>query len=145
MASILSKQDIVKGLRMLEIFKSDKKKVHANILKKISSTEEYFRVIYQVCGYFFQEKIVQEILSCIKNNEIGWQGKEFTEIRTKLEEYDDYTANPFEVVEGVIKCPKCGSRKTWSVQKQTRGCDEPMTTISKCAADGCGKEWSYSG
>ena len=56
---------------------------------------------------------------------------------------DDYLTKPFEVVDGVVTCPKCQGMKTWSVQKQTRSSDEPMTTFSRCAL--CNHQWSYSG
>jgi DNA-directed RNA polymerase subunit M/transcription elongation factor TFIIS len=67
----------------------------------------------------------------------------FTEEKKKMEEYDDYLTCPFEVVSGVIICGNCGSDKTWSVQKQTRSADEPMTTFSKCTD--CKHSWAYNG
>jgi len=45
------------------------------------------------------------------------------------------------IVEGIYKCPKCGSLKTRTVQKQTRGADEGTTEITSCV---CGNTWRSS-
>jgi DNA-directed RNA polymerase subunit M/transcription elongation factor TFIIS len=44
-----------------------------------------------------------------------------------------------EVSEGIYKCPRCGSKKTVSRQKQLRSSDEPMSDLVSCAQ--CGKKW----
>ena len=76
--------------------------------------------------------------SLTKDNK-GWKDPIFSPFRKKEKEYDLYIQSPIEVVEGVLVCPKCGSKKVLSFQTQTRSSDEPMTTIAKCVC--CGFEW----
>lgn len=40
--------------------------------------------------------------------------------------------NPVEAVEGMFKCPKCGTSRTISFQVQKRRADEPMTNYITC-------------
>lgn len=105
----------------------------------------YLWSIYQIVGILSEQspnRIVQA-LSDVKENKLGWNSSFYTDVSSKIEEFDNYLVHPFEVVEGVTKCPKCHKNKTWSIQKQTRSSDEPMTTFSRCAE--CGHQWSYAG
>lgn len=106
--------------------------------------ELYLWCIYQVVGLIMQENAdIKQIAKSVKKGQIGWKSPTYALIEEKMTEFDEYLAKPFEVVEGVVECGKCHSKKTWSVQKQTRGSDEPMTTFSKCVE--CGYQWAYSG
>lgn len=130
-----------------------------NIYKKSSNPEMYRWVVYQVIGQLIiDRKQIKPILKGVKDGKVGWDNHVYDETRERLNEHYDYLVTPFEIVDGVVQCPKCKSHKTWSVQKQTRGCDEPMTTFSKCIGtvkkpdrDGvmvdviCGHEFVYSG
>ena len=107
-------------------------------------TEFYIWAIYQICGLLLKkEKTVKEVGVEVGKGNIGWKSCTYTDISQKIEEFDDYLVNPFEIVQGVSQCEKCGSKRTWNVQKQTRSSDEPMTTFSRCVD--CGNSWSYSG
>lgn len=144
---------------VVEAFKTvlDKEKNIAILIKKLQSTDskkpdkehdkEYTRAVYQIIGDILTNgsdiKSLKEISIRLKNKRIGWDHPVYDKIREKIEEYDDYLVNPFDVAEGIAECRKCGSKKTFSNQKQTRSSDEPMTTFTKCA--NCGDEWTYSG
>jgi len=137
-----------KSLKALSSFLKNEKN-YTNLEKYIyeSTTKEpeiYKWCVYQIIGMLLNKNLsIKEIACEVKKGNIGWKNQTYDTIRKKIEEYDDYLVKPFEVVEGVVQCGKCHSRKTWSVQKQTRGGDEPMTTFSKCVE--CGNQWSYSG
>lgn len=106
--------------------------------------EIYVWCIYQVIGLLMQKSSeMKELLGKIKDGKVGWNSPTYEKVSEKIEEFDNYLVKPFEVVEGVVECGKCNSKKTWSVQKQLRGSDEPMTTFSRCVE--CGHQWSYSG
>jgi len=109
--------------------------------------DEYLRAVYQIIGDILslKEGKLKPILSNLKKGSVNWKHKMFNTIEEKIREHDDYIVHPFEVVEGIAECGKCGSRRTYSFQKQTRSSDEPMTTFTKCANRDCGNEWSYSG
>lgn len=124
------------------------KQIHSSI-KNLSSDDEQREKLclwatYQIVGLMLENKEeMKTYFSDVKNGKICWESKIYDGPRSRLEEHDDYIVNPFEVVDGVLECPKCHSTKTYSIQKQTRSSDEPMTTFSKCAK--CGHNWRYSG
>lgn len=110
----------------------------------IGDEDELARVVYQIVGDILTAKNnLKSIISNVKNHRIGWEHTTFNEVKKKLEEHDDYLVNPFEVAEGIAECGKCGSTRTFSVQKQCRSSDEPMTTFSQCVE--CGNTWTYDG
>lgn len=136
------------GLETLTIVLKNKKNCDTfekYIYEKTNKDENFYKwVIYQITGLLLKDReSMRDVLKSLKNGKIGWKSDIYDSVRTKIEEYDDYLLKPFEVVEGVVQCGKCQSKKTWSVQKQTRGGDEPMTTFSRCVE--CGHQWSYSG
>jgi len=115
------------------------------IYEKCSDDEEmYTWCVYQVVGLLLQNLgKMKEIAKNVKEGKIGWESETYDSISSKISEFDEYLVKPFEVVEGISECGKCHSKKTWSVQKQVRSSDEPMTTFSRCVE--CGNQWSYSG
>lgn len=153
-----SKNDRALGRKCLEqVINSEK---NQNIFEKsifeltTKLNEPYLSTIYQICGILLKlkeeikedekkSKINTEVLKQIKEEKVNWNSPIYDSVRFRIEEHDQYLIHPFDVVEGVVKCVKCGESKTWSIQKQTRSADEPMTTFSKCVV--CGAEWSYSG
>lgn len=113
-------------------------------VKEEGDEEIYKWIIYQVVGLLLQDmSTMKSTLKEVKKGKIGWNSTTYDNIRAKLDEHDDYIVTPFEVVDGVLSCPKCHGTKTWSVQRQQRSCDEPMTTFSKCV--NCGNSWAYAG
>lgn len=100
--------------------------------------------LYEVVGLLLQNVgNMKEILKNVKGGKIGWESETYDSVASKISEFDEYLVKPFEVVEGISECGKCHSKKTWSVQKQVRCSDEPMTTFSRCVE--CGNQWSYAG
>jgi DNA-directed RNA polymerase subunit M/transcription elongation factor TFIIS len=134
------------GLQLLsKVVKNSEncKLLEKNIFER-TVEDTYLWCVYQISGMILQNhKKLKEISEQIKRGEIGWDSPIYHDIKKRIEEHDDYLVNPFEVVDGVTECPKCKSRKTWSVQKQTRSSDEPMTTFSKCVQ--CDYQWAYAG
>ena len=102
----------------------------------------YRKVIFQTIGDIHNGVKLKTIVHNIKKNMVGWNHPTFTHIKNVIDEHDEFLINPFELEEGVTTC-KCGSKRVFTFQKQTRGCDEPMTTFAKCVK--CKKNWSYSG
>jgi DNA-directed RNA polymerase subunit M/transcription elongation factor TFIIS len=122
--------------------------VEKAIFKKLSEIGDVDEDIYKWCvygvvGLLCQNTDKKEVLKDIKAGKIGWQNPTYDNVAAKIEEFDNYLIIPFEVVEGVTECPRCKSRRTLNVQKQTRSADEPMTTFSRCVD--CGFQWTYSG
>lgn len=138
---------VLKQKKNCEIFeKYIYNKLEKSTLEKDSETfrENYLWCVYQVVGLILQEGTnLKKICDDVKKGLIGWEYPIYSQISSKIEEFDQYLAKPFEVVEGVIECTKCHSKKTWSIQRQTRSSDEPMTTYSRCVE--CGNQWAYSG
>jgi DNA-directed RNA polymerase subunit M/transcription elongation factor TFIIS len=100
--------------------------------------------IYQVVGLLLQDaQNLKKIYKTVKEGKVGWNSPTYDDVTAKFKEHDEYLVKPFEVVEGVAQCGKCGSKKTWSVARQLRSGDEAMSTISRCVE--CGNSWVYSG
>ena len=106
------------------------------------SQDEYVSASYQVAWRARQGAKSAELLALIKNSALEWKAPEFRDCRLREAEQDNFIENPFEVVEGVLEC-KCGSKRVFSYQMQTRGLDEPQTTFAQCVK--CGTKWTYSG
>jgi len=136
-----------KGITILsEYLSENNSKIFEKNIYKISKSCEisYEDILYQCIGMILQmEKSLKTQLKDIKKGNIGWKSPIFNSVAERIEEFDLYLETPFEVTEGVTQCGKCGSWKTYSVQKQHRSSDEPMTTYSKCVV--CSNQWSYSG
>jgi hypothetical protein len=139
------------GLKMLSTVikvennrKIFEKNIH-NVLEKLGEDNDvYLWCIYQVVGTLLTQTVsMKDTLNHVKAGEIGWNDPCYRNVADKLKEHDDYLVKPFDIAEGVTQCLKCGSKKTWSVQRQTRSSDEPMTTFSRCVD--CGHQWSYAG
>lgn len=47
-----------------------------------------------------------------------------------------------EITEGIYTCPKCKSKETFSMSKQTRSADEPETTKVVCT--NCTHSWRFN-
>lgn len=136
-----------KGLKLLSTVIKHSKNceiIEKNIYKNIENDDDYLWTVYQICGLLLKDKkSLKNVDLIVKKGDIGWKLPLYEIPSKRIEEHDQYLVNPFEVVEGVLECHKCGSKKTMSVQIQTRSSDEPMTTFSKCVD--CGTEWRYSG
>lgn len=98
--------------------------------------------IYQLAYDVSSGMPLKNIFSNIKNNKLGWNHTSFDELLFNQKEQDEFIINPFEVEEGVLEC-KCGSKRVFSYQRQSRSSDEPMTTYAQCMS--CKSQWTYSG
>ena len=84
--------------------------------------------------YLYQSKEEEkDFINMLKDSFI------FSEARRKY--FLDLTADMRSVsnmLEGIYKCPKCGSKKVKTIQKQTRGSDESTSEFNSCV---CGYNW----
>ena len=104
---------------------------------------KYRDILFEVAVDLKRNISPEQLLQNIKSGTIMWNHVNFNEIIFRQKEQDDFIVTPFEVAEGVLKCPKCSHMKTFSFSKQTRSADEPMTTFSQCVK--CKHKWTYSG
>lgn len=85
---------------------------------------------------YLEENKGLEFLTMLKNSPI------FNEARRKyFLEATAHLRSATNIIEGIYACPKCGSMKTNTIQKQTRSSDEPTTEINSCV---CGYTWRSS-
>jgi DNA-directed RNA polymerase subunit M/transcription elongation factor TFIIS len=106
--------------------------------------EDYDENLYEIVELVKAEKkptgsFLKSILNGLFRNNLLWSHRNFDTIRTLEEEEDEFTTTPFSLEEGVLECYKCGSKKTFSYQRQTRSADEGATTFAECAM--CGTKW----
>jgi DNA-directed RNA polymerase subunit M/transcription elongation factor TFIIS len=90
----------------------------------------------------YEYDIEEYIKQIIQKELLGFSHSSFSTFIQKEKEQEDYVINPFEAEEGVVQCFKCKSMKVYSVSKQTRAADEPMTTVSVCTI--CKHKWSQN-
>lgn len=103
----------------------------------------YKKVVYDVINDLILKVPITDIINNIRKNNIFWNSPNFASVKHKFEEIDGFIIKPFEVLEGILKCMKCKSMKTYSYSKQTRGADEAMTTFIFCSK--CGHKWTEGG
>jgi DNA-directed RNA polymerase subunit M/transcription elongation factor TFIIS len=108
-----------------------------------TSGDAYKTLLLEVMTDLRRGLAVQDCITNLKNKNVLWNHANFADILFKQREQDEFIVNPFEVEEGVLKCPKCSNMRTFSYSKQTRSADEPMTTFAQCM--GCKHKWTYSG
>lgn len=124
-----------------------KKSSNIDLLEEIInlSTDYPEQLCYEIIGLLLYEKekknseYLQTVLKLLHDNRIEWNHPSFDTFKEKQQEEDNFMTTPLNIEDGVVECVRCGSKKTFSIQKQTRSADEPMTTFCTCAI--CGKKW----
>jgi len=130
---------------LTKVIKSEKNCsiIEKNIHERWTEPENYKDVLYECIYLLTLGEKTADVLKQIKTGKMGWNNPDFDVVAFQQKEQDDFTISPFQVEEGVLKCPKCGGCKSFSYSKQTRSADEPMTTFATCVA--CKHKWTYSG
>lgn len=90
----------------------------------------------------YSEDIEEYFKNVIQKKRLGFNHSSFNKFIQKEDIQDEYVINPFQAAEGVVECIKCKDNKVYSVSKQTRAADEPMTTVSFCTT--CRFKWSQN-
>jgi len=88
------------------------------------------------------QNIEEYVKNVIQKELLGFNHSSFDKFIQKENIQDEYVINPFQAEEGVVQCVKCKSMKVYSVSRQTRAADEPMTTVSVCTM--CKHKWSQN-
>ena len=114
------------------------KNIYNISLEKKTFKNFYLETLYEVC-YFLNQYDIKKVNSDLKDKKILWNNDEFLDEKNKQKEKDDFLTNPFEVEEGIEKCDRCGSKRTYSISKQVRSADEGFSTFSHCLD--CNKRW----
>lgn len=125
-----------KGLAILRTFISDKAecdRVNAYIISSTPSNETYINAVYNLYGL---RDSYASALPHIKNL---YGSSTYEPFRNDQKDKDEFVTNPFSVEEGVMQCTKCGSKKTYSTQRQVRSADEGFTTFCYCM--NCSAKW----
>ena len=130
--SILSKYISIK--RNIDILEA---RIHLNS----STTDEYYKRIYECVGYL-TNGWVAEFHDDVKENLSGFNLNVFYDYIELENETDAFLENEIEVEEGALECPRCKSRKTFSYTKQVRSADEGTSVFARCY--NCANKWRES-
>ena len=95
--------------------------------------------LYEIAYRTLQGELIHDLIEDIENNNIGLEGFPFRKQRRAQKEEDDFIANPAEVVEGVLECNNCGSKRTVSFSLQTQSGDEGTAVWARCVE--CKATW----
>ena len=130
-----------KGNKALKLVFNDNssRKIEELIHNTCDSQDYYNLMIQEIIAHKRSGKIDKDILKLVKDNNMLYNTEEYKLLKIKLDEIDDFLVNPFEVDEGVLDCHNCGSNKTFSYTKQTRGGDESTTVFVVCSK--CKSRW----
>jgi DNA-directed RNA polymerase subunit M/transcription elongation factor TFIIS len=82
---------------------------------------------------------LSKAIEYLKKDQLLWSHPTFDIEKKKIEEENDFMVCPYEILEGVLMCKKCGCKKIFSFSKQTRSMDEPTTVFALCSE--CGNKW----
>lgn len=105
--------------------------------------DEYRDILFEVVGDILcNRRKLTDVIKTVKKRKIGWNNDVYKGVRDRLDEHDEFIVTPFEVIESILECGKCKSKKTFSYSKQCRSSDEPATLFVTCAI--CGNNWSQS-
>lgn len=124
--------------------------IHKYITSYTDSTNEYNQMLYEVIGRLIIQKqngkitskTIKSIIEDIYNQNLIWNCDIFQLYKERRYEEELFQTTPFTIDEGVLECFKCGSRRTFSFQRQTRSADEGATTFAQCVD--CGDRWIHN-
>lgn len=128
-----------KGIKIFSKYiNTDKsRKIENKIFEKLSENYKDEELESMYCSYiYFYSSILKNKCKIDENLDI-WDNEIYNEIKQLQKEKDEFISNPFVVEEGVMKCDKCGSNRTYSFSKQVRSADEGFTTFVTCANCNC--------
>lgn len=114
--------------------------------KSNNLVERYKNIMTEVYEFVFNSGFdFEKVLQVVNAEQIEWKNPMFNDIAQSQNEIFSYIENPFEVVEGMFTCPKCGNKKNVSYSKQVRSSDEGMSTFVFCSNRLCRHSWVYQG
>ena len=113
--------------------------IEKNIFNISDTEKDYKTNIYNVINDLISGIELKHILNNLKQKKVIFNMEKFDNIKFSILEQQKFLEKPFEVEEGVLQCNKCGSKRTFSFSKQTRGGDEGTTVFAQCAE--CGARW----
>jgi DNA-directed RNA polymerase subunit M/transcription elongation factor TFIIS len=125
--------------------------IQAHVVDHMDDDDDaYRRLLYWCVGCIHRDVTPDAIRSRMERGHTMWNDPMYDATKKVMSEQDAFIETPFEVEEGVLTCSKrgvdgvpCGNRRIYYYQKQTRSCDEPMTTFATCVK--CQHRWVYSG
>lgn len=130
----MNTEEIVNYLTMY----TDLKKTPATTLAKvIDEYDDPEELVYQAAGLLNEDFPYKKLLAEYKKGQFFWNSAEYQEHRALQKERDSMLANPPEVREGEIECPKCHSKKTLTIETQSRSADEGFTYYIHCLNPKC--------
>lgn len=140
---LLALNKVLKNKQNIDIIEKNIYEIIKKNLIDIEDLEDiYINSIYQIINDISKGYKLKDILLFIKNNKLNWNHSFFENIKNNEIEEDNFIIKPFEIEEGVLTC-KCGSKRVFSYQKQSKSCDETATTYAQCAS--CKHKFVYSG
>ena len=116
---------------------NEKKEDLKKLFEKIVSLQKQDQ--YEIFSRILQGDSICDLMEDIENKNLGLEGYPFRKQRRAQAEEDDFIANPAEVVEGVLVCNKCGSKRTVSYTLQTQSGDEGTAVWARCVE--CKATW----
>lgn len=124
---------------LMTIFENPKKAKALETILVSSFEKDLDTIMYDIYGQYLSKVSPDKIEADIRAKTLLWNSQSWAQHKFAQQELDEFISNPPNVEEGVMKCQKCGSNRTFSSSKQVRSADEGFTTFCRCAQ--CGANW----
>lgn len=97
--------------------------------------ESMENIVYELRVLYHHEakKDMRMVAERVREGAFAWNHPSFEQEKATMERLDEFILKPPQIEEGVLKCKRCGSRRTFSFSKQTRRSDEAATVFVQCA------------
>ena len=128
----------IQSLNLLLTIKDSKYIVNTLISHNLDSNKIKL-IILELMKYIRDGENISFIKDIVETKKYLKNNKKYDNVKYKMQEFENFILNPFEVEEGVLICNKCDSNKTFSYTKQTRGGDESTTVFAICSQ--CDNRW----
>lgn len=100
----------------------------------------YQQACFQVTQLLSENESFDIVSKKVASKQFGFEDPYFDDCREAEKNEIQYIEQPVKVEDGIHECRSCGSKKTYSIQKQVRSGDEAMTLFIQCTK--CQKKWT---
>jgi hypothetical protein len=107
------------------------------LIKIILKYEEVDELAYEAIGLLNNGVKYAALKKDFLAESFGWAGSPYQQHRETRKFRDNILANPPDVREGEMECPKCHKKQTLVVEMQTRSADEGFTYFIHCFNPKC--------
>lgn len=112
--------------------KTNREKILKYLTNHYHKKSNLYMIFYELYCEFQLQPSQEHLFDCLKHQNILYNHDAYSQIKSMVEEEDNFIIQPPILSEGIMTCKYCKSSKTLSYEKQTRSSDEQSTIFVKC-------------